>query len=491
MPSKNSWNPIHVIIGDNNEIKLHGVQNPPLSEFKNDDNEFTNHHNHHKQNFINDNNVDNQIFGKRVRHAYPSNSNDDDDGKFEQLLNEFKQKTGNNNVDEQSDDKYVQSYQSPTRYLTPKLINPSFSKIPDEYLKTDNAENYIDHFNSNNNEQSVDDQHLTSEKTDNLDGFNIGNLIDQQQHPRKPIIDEPKNKPLVVPVGSRVHVIKYKDYSKPDSSQMVTKFDYDQNTPIEPSVIELPSSQPVLPIVFNFKTKLSPIYTTMSHIPKKPKYHYFSTILPPTFIQNPQNNYIFTDANNNNNNKDYRIEEKPNPETASAPTPPSPTRPMNELFFPYEFYLQDYPNTIEGHSFHDAHHYQYHFDAIPKDYGPTIHVQNLNPYVPNNEFTMYTPSAATTITNNFKPNHLVSGYMTTTQHLVPYFGPSLEKAPIPVTPNFGYMDGNNLNNPFTEYYHPPYRVTNVWDNYHPHHHYHHQQPEPKKNYNNNYNQFNN
>lgn len=485
MPSnaeKNSWDPIHVIIGDNNEIKLHGTQNPPFTESKNEENEFINHHNH-EQNFINDNNVDEPIFGKRVRHAYPT-SNDDDE-KFEQLLNEFKQKTGNNLNNVNSNSKYIQSYHSPTRYLTPKLVNPSFSKIPDEYLKTDNAENYVDHFGSNHNEQSSDDHRLTSEKTDNLDGFNIGNLIDQQ-HSRQPMTEELKSKPLVVPVGSRVHVIKYKDYSKPDSSQMVTKFDYNHNAPIEPSVIELPSSQPVLPIVFNFKTKLSPIYTTMSHIPKKPKYHYFSTILPPTFISNyPHNNYIHADGNNNNNN--YRLEEKQNPETASAPTPPSPTRPlMNEFFLPYEFYLQDYPNTIEGHSFHDAHHYQYHLDSIPKDYSSTIHVQNLNPYVPANEFTMYTPSAATT-TNSFKP---ISGYMTATQHLVPYYGPGLEKAPISVTPNFGYMDGTSVNNPFVEYYHPPYRVTNVWENYYPQHHYHHQQPEPKKNYNK-YNHFNN
>ncbi|OTF76055.1 DFP2-like protein, partial [Euroglyphus maynei] len=95
-------------------------------------------------------------------------------------------------------------------------------------------------------------------------------------------------KSLIVPVGARVHFIRFNDYNQPQSSSIVSKLDYnnnEKNEPYEPSVIELPSSQPVLPIVFNFKTKASPVIAKTTHKPSplSSTVQYFETHEPPHY----------------------------------------------------------------------------------------------------------------------------------------------------------------------------------------------------------------
>src|SRR5699024_10406137 len=54
----------------------------------------------------------------------------------------------------------------------------------------------------------------------------------------------------------------------------------------QPSIIELPSSRPMLPLVFNFRTQSSPIVATQTHLKvahSSPKVQYFETIEPPHY----------------------------------------------------------------------------------------------------------------------------------------------------------------------------------------------------------------
>lgn len=91
-------------------------------------------------------------------------------------------------------------------------------------------------------------------------------------------------KPLVVPVGSRVHTIHYRDYdgnSVHEEQQFVSPLEK-----YEPKVIELESSRPILPIVINFHTKSSPVIATQTHYKPPntvPKVQYFETNEPPHY----------------------------------------------------------------------------------------------------------------------------------------------------------------------------------------------------------------
>ncbi|UXI16210.1 hypothetical protein NH340_JMT02153 [Sarcoptes scabiei] len=220
--------------------------------------------------------------------------------------------------------RYTQVFESPPRYLMPKIVRPSFSKIPDEFLQQslehsdmndfgrnkidndfnqfnqnqnhhhyqgDNRKNYFEDHSSNHrlfDDHHQHHHHRSNHKSDNHDRKKNHSLEKHHQKHNSilstdsssaPVFDEEKNrssfidkndpdsKPLIVPIGSRVHFIKYKDYERPQSTKLISKFDYSNDEPYEPSVIELPSSQPVLPIVFNFRTKSSPIYTKTTHRP--------------------------------------------------------------------------------------------------------------------------------------------------------------------------------------------------------------------------------
>ena len=100
---------------------------------------------------------------------------------------------------------------------------------------------------------------------------------------------------LVVPIGTRVHHIMYKDFSEPDSDHLVGSY----YSKYEPKIIEVPSSKPVLPIVFNFRTRSSPIVTTQTHykLPESsPKVQYFETNEPPQYYSHVVHKPIYQDV---------------------------------------------------------------------------------------------------------------------------------------------------------------------------------------------------
>lgn len=222
-----------VVIGGDNEIRIE--DNPNVEKLSSSESQST---------LLNYYEQDNETVSKEL----------------DPLLTDFSKsenKSNNSNYSEVSlSTNFVEEYESPT-FIGPLLppvhnhrnVLPSFSKIPD---------------------------HLSNHLSD-VENIEPNDRIIEQIKLNGP----KKSRPLLhVPVGSRVHTVKYKDYSNPEATEIVNQY-YGK---YESSIIELPSSQPVLPIVFNFRTQSSPIITSQTRTGSQvPTTQYMQTNEPPHY----------------------------------------------------------------------------------------------------------------------------------------------------------------------------------------------------------------
>ncbi len=202
------------------------------------------------------------------------------------------------------------------------FIPPSSSKIPD----------YV-------TEQLLESNRQTVHADDAIDSLSHPNHVlhkyNHHTYHHPPLYHKPtlsKSNPslssssyLEVPIGSRLHTVRFQSIdddkgSIADGSDEPTSSSSSSGNGIVGTfnqyegnhIIELPSSKPVLPIVFNFRTSSSPIVTTQTHYqggsqpasplspalsaltmaaPSSPKtVQYFRTIEPPQ-IKPPQQHY--------------------------------------------------------------------------------------------------------------------------------------------------------------------------------------------------------
>nr|XP_046912747.1 GATA zinc finger domain-containing protein 14-like [Dermatophagoides farinae] len=412
--------------------KEQSQENPFANFFKNLNEDFLN-----EFNSIDFNRNHNSHYQQQQQQQSSSSSNIDP---LQYLDDDY----NNNSLQNESNVKMLKSIQHPTRYLTPKLVSPS--KIPDVYMP-----------NIQQDSPSLSSFPKKQQETDNQMDFNgLKNEFTDEYHSPE--------KSLIVPVGARVHVVR--DSNQPQSSSIVSKLDYNKNEPYKPSVIELPSSQPVLPIVFNFKTKLSPVITKTTHksSPQSSSVQYFETHEPPHYREHIVHKPIFQDF------KEiivpYRVyvqEIQPVSEfrhTIASTTNPKATKmstssPMNpyssslSLSSPSSVTTNENPNPFQ-HFINQHHHYNHqhrprqyhhsylphkrpyyhsynHFNQLPMDYNPFLaaassstphmemsHLTKLPVYAPiefNPTHTIHSPHH-----HHWDHNH--------DHHLVPIFGNS-------------------------------------------------------------------
>lgn len=214
-------------------------------------------------------------------------------------INLEEDKTESNNLDAALAEEILKDFES-VRYDTIET-NHSIDKQPSNYVSDDDRRqeefNYGELTTPIPLESFQEKQEVPS--FSKIPDYIVHQLIDDNVQLREdeiPIHERPgKNakNPLIVPIGSRVHTVKIKDYSKPDSSEVVDEY-YDR---YEPNIIELPSSQPVLPIVFNFRTQTSPIIATQSRVKSasQPTVEFLQTNEPPHYRQHVVHKPIIQD----------------------------------------------------------------------------------------------------------------------------------------------------------------------------------------------------
>ncbi|KAH9413196.1 hypothetical protein DERP_006882 [Dermatophagoides pteronyssinus] len=356
-----------------------------------------------------------------------------------QYLNDDLNNSLQNSDENESNKKFVKSIQHPTRFLEPKLISPS--KIPDVYLPQQDSsspkqqqhqelDNYVDYDVPKNE-------------------FTTGDKYQSYHSPEKS---------LMVPVGERVHFVRVNDQNQPQSSSIVSKLDYNKNEPYEPSVIELPSSQPVLPIVFNFKTKASPVIAKTTHkpSPQSSSVQYFETHEPPHYREHTVHKPVIQDFHEIivpyrvyiqeiqpvNEFHHTIVSTTPNESKTSSSLPMNPysssslslsqssasTKNPNPFqnFIDQHQYSHQYqrPYSYHSHQQQKRPHYQSynHFNQLPMNYNPFL---AASPPTPTMEMTNHMTKVPVYAPIEFNPiHHSPHNQWGHSDHLVPIFGNS-------------------------------------------------------------------
>lgn len=228
---------------------------------------------------------------------------------------------------------------------------------------------------------------------------------------------------LKVPIGSRVHTIKYKDVSPEDmssynslahsdvfggnhhhhrghqrSKEQVVKTFYNE---FHPSIVEIPSSKAELPIVFNFETKSSPIIARQMHRSPPAGEHnvqYFESNEPPHFSQHIVHRPIFQD--------------------------------IREVIVPYRFYIQSIDpvqelrqtNVPVAHNLYQPQQHQFPPMASPHGMlpnSPLHHMRGLEPHVTYHQAGDLLNSPSSEQVYDHQDNHQHD------QTMSPYFKPEL------------------------------------------------------------------
>lgn len=402
-----------------------------------EENPFANFFKNINQDFLNDfNSIDSN--DNQNDHYQQQQSSGINIDQF-QYLNDDLNNSLQNSDENESNKKFVKSIQHPTRFLEPKLISPS--KIPDVYLPQQDSsspkqqqhqelDNYVDYDVPKNE-------------------FTTGDKYQSYHSPEKS---------LMVPVGERVHFVRVNDKNQPQSSSIVSKLDYNKNEPYEPSVIELPSSQPVLPIVFNFKTKASPVIAKTTHkpSPQSSSVQYFETHEPPHYREHTVHKPVIQDFHEIivpyrvyiqeiqpvNEFHHTIVSTTPNESKTSSSLPMNPysssslslsqssasTKNPNPFqnFIDQHQYSHQYqrPYSYHSHQQQKRPHYQSynHFNQLPMNYNPFL---AASPLTPTMEMTNHMTKVPIYAPIEFNPIHHSShNQWGHNDHLVPIFGNS-------------------------------------------------------------------
>lgn len=221
-------------------------------------------------------------------------------------------------------------------------------------------------------------------------------------------------KTLQVPIGSRVHTVKYQDYSSPGSSPNVVGQYYGKYAH---NIIELPSSKPVLPIVFNFRTRSSPIVASQTHFKvadSAPKVQFFQTVEPAHYSRHVVKKPILQN--------------------------------LKEYIVPYQFYVRNIAPVEE---------YKQTFVPVEKESKSSVHYDNDYPLFTDDYTNRYTSHYA-------NPYGYSPGVGSGGRQSAPSFTYDQEPEASGLSPGYGYSSMVHKNPYMDIAYHLPIRIDDMY-----------------------------